>query len=465
MSEEDSSDVERFLASHGPFEKPPAFRCGDSIGDWRVLAFLGRGATSEVYRAENAVTRQVGAVKVLTRGDDRALGRFRREVALLAETDCAAFPRFYGAGEHDGHAFLATEILEPAELPSSDSAVARFILGVCAGVAALHARGYVHRDIKPRNVMLRPSTGEPVLIDMGLAKETEESPQAVSDTLSVVDGHAVGVGTAGYSAPEQFYGGKVGVAADVHALGMLANECFGRRPPMAWAEIVRRSTSSAPEQRYATVAAFARAVGRRHWLRRTLVSAALVAVAVAASLPLVRSGRLDAVPEVPDLGTEADAPRQKPAPAEVVADLFALCENKRENGMAKMVIELRGRDISVPGEAVLSKGHRIVIVGPGRLTASISGERGASAELRKNATLINLTMKPYPESSMKYIVSGTSYLNFLNLKHPDSGIDNVWFDDLGGDGHNPMLRFGGPVTYDAAERDVLSFQESASPAL
>ena len=49
VSEEDSSGVERFLASHGPFEKPPAFRCGDGIGDWRVLAFLGRGATSEVY--------------------------------------------------------------------------------------------------------------------------------------------------------------------------------------------------------------------------------------------------------------------------------------------------------------------------------------------------------------------------------------------------------------------------------
>ena len=160
MSECGEPDIERFLASHGPFEKAPLARSGEAVGDWRVTAFLGRGATSEVYRAENAVTRQVGAVKLFTRGDDRALARFRREVSLLAEADSAALPRFYGAGEHAGRAFLAMELLEPAELPSADSAVARFILGVCAGVEALHARGYVHRDIKPHNVMCRPSTGE-----------------------------------------------------------------------------------------------------------------------------------------------------------------------------------------------------------------------------------------------------------------------------------------------------------------
>ena len=269
MSEADSAEIEGFLAAHEPFEEAAAFNRGERIGDWTVLAFLGRGATSEVYRAENSVTRQVGAVKVLMRGDDTAQERFRREIALLADTGCAALPRFYGAGKHCGRSFLATELLEPADLPSYDAAIARFLLGVCDGVAELHSRGYVHRDIKPRNVMRRPATGEPVLIDLGLAKAAEGSKEALADTLSVVDGHAVGVGTVGYSAPEQFVGGTVGAAADIHALGILANTCFKGHPPRAWSKIIRRSTSSIPEQRYATIAEFVRAVRHRHaapWL-------------------------------------------------------------------------------------------------------------------------------------------------------------------------------------------------------
>ena len=280
MSEAGAHDLERFLAAHGPFEEAPAFKRDDRIGDWQLLAFLGRGATSEVYRAENAVTRQIGAVKVLMRGDEKSRGRFRREIALLADTGCAALPRFYGAGEHCGHAFLVTELLDPVELPSSDATVARFVLGVCDGVSELHARGYVHRDIKPRNVMRRPSTGEPVLIDMGLAKETEESREALSDTLSVVDGHAVGVGAVGYSAPEQFAGGKIGAAADVHALGMLANTCFKGRPPRVWAEIIRRATSSIPEQRYMTVEDFMRAIRRRYLLWWCVAGVALAVLGI-----------------------------------------------------------------------------------------------------------------------------------------------------------------------------------------
>ena len=452
MSESEGTDIERFLASHGPFEKAPLLRSGETVGDWRVTAFFGRGATSEVYRAENTVTRQVGAVKLFMRGDDRALARFRREVSLLAETNSASFPRFYGAGEHGGHAFLAMELLEPAELPSADSAVARFMLGVCAGVEALHARGYVHRDIKPRNVMRRPTTGEPVLIDMGLAKESEESPHAISDTTSVVDGRAVGVGTVGYSAPEQFSGGKIGAAADVHALGMLANACFKGRPPKAWAEIIRRSTSSAPEQRYATVAAFVRAVRRRHMLRQVLVSALLFAVAVVVSL--VAALRPTHESKSPPLREEA-APVESEPSQEIVSDLFSLGTTKRVKNTEVTTVLLNGRDIKVSGEVVLQKDQQVVIFGPGRLTAAVSGERGASMELRRHTTLLNLTARPYPESSMKYVVSGTSYLNFKNLKRPDSGdIKNVWVDDLSGDGREPIVLFGGPDTYDAARKTI-----------
>jgi serine/threonine protein kinase len=265
------NEIEGFLRSHGPFEKPPSISSGERIGDWKVLAFLGRGGSAEVYRAENVVTGIVGAVKVLYRADDRSRERFRRETRLLAETKSPAFPMFYGAGESDGHLYIAEELLEPIAFPSTDAAVARLILGIATGVEELHRRGFVHRDLKPGNVLTRPSTGEYVLIDMGLAKESEDTSQVRNDTLSVVDGRAVGVGTPGFSAPEQFTGGRVGAAMDIHALGMLANVCFGGKPPKAWIAIIRRSTSSIPEQRYASVADFMRAVRRRHAARRWII--------------------------------------------------------------------------------------------------------------------------------------------------------------------------------------------------
>ena len=264
MPDATESELERRLRQHGRFEPAPVAMTGCIIGGWKVLAFLGRGGSAEVYRAENEAAGIVGALKILYRADDKTRARFRREAQLSAELPGAAFPKFYGAGEDSGRLYLAEELLEPMELPRGDAAVARYVLGVARAVEELHKRGFIHRDVKPRNVMMRPSTGECVLIDLGLAKEGGESPHSRNDTLSVVDGRAVGVGTPGFSAPEQFAGGKIGVAADIHALGVLANICFDGNPPSAWAKIIRCSTSSIPEQRYASAAEFARAVRRRH---------------------------------------------------------------------------------------------------------------------------------------------------------------------------------------------------------
>ena len=282
MSDALDEEIEGFLRAHGPFEPPPMFTCGERVGAWKVLAFLGRGGSAEVYRAENVVTGIVGALKVLFRSDNRSRERFRRETRLLAETKSSAFPMFYGAGECDEHFYIAEELLEPVVLPADDANVARFVLGVAAGIGELHRRGFIHRDLKPRNILVRPSTGESVLIDMGLAKERGDNPQTCNETTSVVDGRAVGVGTPGFSAPEQFTGGRVSEAVDIHALGVLVNACFNGTPPKAWAAIIRRSTSSIPEQRYATVAEFTRAVRRRHALRWWIAAAILVVLVAAA---------------------------------------------------------------------------------------------------------------------------------------------------------------------------------------
>ena len=84
MPDATESELERRLRQHGRFELAPVAMTGCIIGGWKVLAFLGRGGSAEVYRAENAATGIVGALKVLYRADDKALGRFRREARLAA---------------------------------------------------------------------------------------------------------------------------------------------------------------------------------------------------------------------------------------------------------------------------------------------------------------------------------------------------------------------------------------------
>lgn len=480
MSELGVGDIAGFLRSHGPFEVPPLLANGEKVGDWKVLAFLGRGGSAEVYRAENEVTGIVGALKVLYASDERALVRFRREAQLLAESKSPAFPKFYGAGASGGRCYIAEELLEPQELPCDDATVARFMLDVAAGVGELHRRGFVHRDIKPRNVMVRPSTGESVLIDMGLARESTDANLPRNDTESIVDGRVVGVGTPGFSAPEQFTGGMIGVAADIHALGMLANVCFGGKPSAAWASIIRRSTSSIPEQRYSSVTEFSKAIRRRHAFRWWLLALAPITIAAIALWPqgdrpqettsstgdrpqrhetITAEKLLEAVYDANyGGGTKKPFPQEaKPATMNVTIEgksnwqkLLALGKTRYVDGALVTRIELNGRDVTIPEEINLEGNRRVEIVGPGRLTASIAGPRGASLELSEHAVLINLTTIGYPASGMRYVLNGACYLNFKNLDPPvDKDYKNIWVGEENG---TPSFRFRGPDSYEEVRK-------------
>ncbi len=278
---EEIGTTEEWLKGHEPIGSGASLPDGAEVGCWRVAAFVARGGSGEVYRAIDARNGHVAALKILHRTDPAARERFAREIQTLAELHDRAFPALFESGEFGGRPWAATEFLQPLELPSSDRAVARLVRAVCRGAGALHALGYVHRDIKPANILSR--NGEPVLIDLGLAKSAKTPVHHVGGTLSVVDGRPVGVGTPGYAAPEQFLGGEISPAADIHAIGVLASTCFGGRPPGIWRKIIRRATSSLPDERYPNVGSLARAVRLRH-LPVALGIVAAVAVAVIALL-------------------------------------------------------------------------------------------------------------------------------------------------------------------------------------
>ena len=311
--------AEAFLAHHADPVDPPILTDGRSVDGWRVAAFLGRGGSGEVYRVvETPDVRegraparpQTAALKILARDTETARARFLRESTLLAQMDNPAFPRLIAQGEIGGRPYLVMELLEPRTLPTADAEVADFLLKLCDGVSALHRMGYVHRDIKPGNILWRTggtrscASAVPVLIDLGLVKDVTRNADAVGTSLSLVDGHVAGVGTPGYAAPEQLVGDEISPAADIYALGMLANACFNGHPPTVWGRIVDCATGAIPARRYPDVAAFARAVRHRHWRRRialsltaTVLCAAIVLAVVAPDTSLAPSADSTAVRE------------------------------------------------------------------------------------------------------------------------------------------------------------------------
>ena len=275
--------LDSYLAAHRPIPSEASFADGELLGEWRIVAFLGKGGSAEVYQVENVRTGALAAAKILMRDDAVAKERFRREVAILAKNDCPSFPRHFADGDVDGRPYLIVELLDQCPLPSADRDVERYVLAICRGVSYLHEHGLVHRDIKPSNV-LRRANGEPVLIDFGLVKPISEGVLRRKDDLSIVDGKAHGVGTPGYAAPEQFAGGDITPAADIHALGvLLANIVQGRSGILSassWKTIIRRATSSIPSERYQSVDEFVAAIRRRN--RGSHISICSLAISVLA---------------------------------------------------------------------------------------------------------------------------------------------------------------------------------------
>ena len=288
-------EIEGILSSRERMPTGASFSDGIVFGSWRVTAFLGKGGNGEVYRVVHVLLGTPAALKVLVRDEPRARERFMREAKLLSELKSASFPQFLEYGEANGCVYLVMELLEPGNLPSGDREVVRFLRQICEAVAELHVRGIVHRDIKPSNILWRTAVGRdhryppsvasresggyrgarrigravaprppvPVLADLGLAKDIMTSGVGRSTSDLTVGG----VGTPGYGAPEQMERGEASVASDIHALGVLADRCFGGKPPKAWVRIIERATSSIPDRRYQSVDEFLNAIRRRNLWR------------------------------------------------------------------------------------------------------------------------------------------------------------------------------------------------------
>ncbi|MCI0343435.1 MAG: SUMF1/EgtB/PvdO family nonheme iron enzyme [Planctomycetales bacterium] len=203
-----------------------------NIGPYEVIGELGRGGMGTVYRARDPELRREIALKVLERGaasDERA--RFLREGRTGARLRHPNIVTVHAAGEADGAAFIAQELIEGESLahalarePFPPERAARLVATVARALGHAHREGVVHRDVKPGNILL-DRAGEPHLADFGLAR-TVEASAALSRS-----GQAIG--TPHYMSPEQASGrvGVVDARTDVWGCGMVLYECLAAARP------------------------------------------------------------------------------------------------------------------------------------------------------------------------------------------------------------------------------------------
>ncbi len=222
----------------------------ERIGDYAIIAVLGRGEMGVVYKARDPNLNRVVAIKMMIEGrygDPEQRERFRSEAQAIARLRHPNIIAIHAIDEHEGWPYLSLEYADGgnlarrlAERPMAPRDAARLLETLARAVHVAHLAGVVHRDLKPSNVLLT-AEGVPKVADFGLAKLVDSgSDRTLSGQV---------VGTPSYMAPEQAEGQskRVGPGADIYALGAVLYHALTGRPPFlgeSALETIRMATST-----------------------------------------------------------------------------------------------------------------------------------------------------------------------------------------------------------------------------
>ncbi len=325
-----------------PSQSPPgqAWQKGTLLGNrFEIEERCGQGGMGTIFRGRDLHTGALVAIKALFVFDDQAdFARFEREADILASLDHPAIVRYvaHGTTSH-GDAYLVMEWLAGEDLaariargPMPVPETLRLTKRVAQGLWLAHARGIVHRDVKPSNVMLPGGSADDAkLVDFGIARATTGATTRTQKGMLL--------GTPSYMAPEQARGRALDARADVFALGCVVYECLTGRRAFSGEDVlevlarVLLDTPTAPSRVVPSVppalddlvlAMLAKDPMQRVPTCREIIAAVapLLGEGAGSSAPLALGGRPSAQPGA--ARSQAPAPR-RPAPTSAIVALIA----------------------------------------------------------------------------------------------------------------------------------------------
>ncbi len=209
---------------------------GTVFAGYRIEGEIGRGGMGVVYRARHLALDRECALKLISpalSGDRRFRERFQRESRLAASLEHPNVVQVDHAGDDAGILYLAMRLVEGSDLrriveadgPLDLERAARVLGGVAAGLDAAHARGLIHRDVKPANILIEATNGgeRVFLTDFGVSRTAGKGGTVTSSGELL--------GSPDYMAPEQVAGDRVDHRADIYALGCVLHFALTGQPP------------------------------------------------------------------------------------------------------------------------------------------------------------------------------------------------------------------------------------------
>ena len=291
---------------------------GTRLGHYRILALLGRGGMADVYRAEDERLGREVALKAVPpefARDPERIERFQREVRAAAGLDHPGIVTVYEFGQGKGQHFYTMALMRGGDLKGQIRAhpeglapdeARRVASAVAQALAYAHRRGFVHRDVKPENILF-DEEGRPKLTDFGIARAMESGTRMTATGMSIGSPH--------YMSPEQAQGLQVDGRSDLYSLGVVLFEMLtGRLPfeagntlaaayahvnhpvpklPAAlgeWQPVVDRLLAKSPEDRYSSAEELAQVLGAQELPRASATRVSPVRREVESTRPSGRSG-------------------------------------------------------------------------------------------------------------------------------------------------------------------------------
>ena len=405
MSERSGGVLEQL--AKGGFYVPSAGDSGLSgtvVGDFELVRLLANGATSDVWEGVNRITREPVAVKIACRSDDAGLkARFDHEAELLgsalaSEGPDSPFPRYCGKGEYRNRPYLITELLEDVAVPDVREGFGEFLLEVLDAVEALHRCGYIHQDLKPTNMMRRPSNGRLVLIDFGQAHRIEEGRLTLRPNSLTMDasGRRTATGTAGYCAPEQLDAERTAFlpATDIYALGMLIRNFCGRTSE--WRQVGSDATDPDLRRRIPNVETLRRGVMLKASKNR-------------------RNAMLDLLHDL-EIRRSRDRVTSRVSWKKLTSLHPGTAVGMRGDRMVRVIVPSMFHYV-VDGRLQLTGPAVIRVFGSGTLELDVSAERDVAFVINGDVTVINRSAH---QAGIDYFVNNGALLCFPQIAETDS---------------------------------------------